>query len=227
LTAPAADLTSLVPGLVDTRHEYYRVFDIYVPIAIGVFAVIALTSLFLVIRNRRRAPEHASRRSNNEPLEGTYALFLACVVAFLLYLTYSAEHRTDTVASRERPSLTVRVVASKWEWRFVYPAWHITVNSGVLGEGTLVVPTGEAVRFTLTSVDVIHAFWIPEVRYKHDLTPGSTQSATLDFSVPGVFQGQCAEFCGLRHADMVFRVRAVSPARFRAWARSGGRAALS
>ncbi len=217
---------ALLPGLVDTRHEYYRVFDIYVPIAIGVFGVIFLAALFLLVKNRFRPPERASRRHNNEPLEGTYAVLLVCVVAFLLYLTFSAEHRTDTVANRERPALTINVVASKWLWTFIYPAYHITVRSGVIGESTFLVPTGQAIRFTLDSVDVIHAFWIPERRYKHDLTPGAVQSQVLEFPVAGVFAGQCAEFCGLRHADMVFRVRAVSPAQFHRWAASGGKAAL-
>jgi cytochrome c oxidase subunit 2 len=99
------------------------------------------------------------------------------------------------------------------------------VRSGTVGRQPLVVPTGEPIRFDLVSADVIHAFWIPEVDYKHDLIPGSTQVTTLSFGRPGTFQGQCAEFCGLRHADMIFPVDAVSPARFSAWARAGGKAA--
>ena len=83
----------------------------------------------------------------------------------------------------------------------------------------------EAVRFEITSVDVIHSFWIPALRYKHDAIPGSTQIATLVFS-RGVFPGQCAEFCGLRHADMIFTADALSPAAFTAWARSRGTAPL-
>ena len=65
---------------------------------------------------------------------------------------------------------------------------------------------------------MIHAFWIPHTDYKHDAIPGSTQVFTLDFPAPGVFQGECAEFCGLRHADMLFTVHAVSPPAFAAWA---------
>lgn len=213
-------------ALIDTRHEYYRVYDVYVPIAVGVFGVIALSVLFLVVKNRRRAPERASRRHANEPLEGTYAAFLTCVVAFLLYITFTAEHQTDVVINRARAAVTVNVVASKWEWMFTYAGYGITVRSGVLGENTFVVPVGEPIRFTLDSVDVIHAFWIPELRYKHDLTPGQVQAQTLEFPSAGLFAGQCAEFCGLRHADMVFRVRAVSPPQFLAWARSGGKAAI-
>ena len=69
---------------------------------------------------------------------------------------------------------------------------------------------------------MIHSFWVPALRYKHDAIPGSTQVTTLTFS-RGELPGQCAEFCGLRHSDMVFTAHAVRPAQFLAWARSGGR----
>jgi cytochrome c oxidase subunit 2 len=141
---------------------------------------------------------------------------------FLLYLTFAAEHRVDTVSAHERPSLTVDVTGAKWEWTFRYPVYGITRRSGTVGRQPLVVPTGEAVRFNLATTDVIHAFWVPEVRYKRDLIPGATESVTLMFPDAGTFQGQCAEFCGLRHAEMLFTVRAVAPAVFASWARSGG-----
>lgn len=214
-----------LPGLVDTRHEYYRVFDIYVPIAIGVFGVIFLTALFLLVKNRFRAPERASRRHNNEPLEGTYAVLLVCVVAFLLYLTYSAEHQTDTVANRQRPAVVIDVTASKWEWTFTYRGYGFSTRSGTVGRQPLVVPAGVPVRFNLTSLDVIHSFWIPAIRYKHDAIPGSTQIITVSFG-RGVFPGQCAEFCGVRHSDMVFTTYAISPSAFATWARGRGRRAV-
>jgi cytochrome c oxidase subunit 2 len=75
----------------------------------------------------------------------------------------------------------------------------------------------------LRSTDVIHAFWIPELRFKHDLIPGSTQVATLVFTGAGLFDGQCAEFCGLRHPNMLLAARVVAPSRFAAWAGSRGR----
>ncbi|MEA2145737.1 MAG: cytochrome c oxidase subunit [Solirubrobacteraceae bacterium] len=213
----------LTPGVVDTRREYRHVFSIYVPIAVGVFVVIVLITAAAVLRYRAREPERAARWHENNRLEGSYALVLALVCVFLLVVTFTAEHRVDTVANRQKPALTVEVTAAKWEWRFYYPAYGITLRSGTVGRQPLVVPTGEAIRFNLLSADVIHAFWIPEADYKHDLIPGSTQVTTLSFGRPGRFQGQCAEFCGLRHADMVFAVDAVTPARFAAWARAGGR----
>jgi cytochrome c oxidase subunit 2 len=204
-------------GLVDTHAQYQHVFDIYVPIAVGVFALIALVTLFALARYRR-PPERAARWHEHNRLEAAYALLLCCVIAFLLYVTFGSEHQTDAVASRERPRLVVEVTAAKWEWHFHYPGYGIDVYSGSTGERTLVVPTGEAIRFRLASVDVIHAFWVPELRYKHDVIPGATQNATLTFSRPGRFDGECAEFCGLLHSDMLFHVRAVPQAEFAAWA---------
>jgi cytochrome c oxidase subunit 2 len=212
-------------ALVSAQHEYNHLFDIYVPIALGVFAVILLAMVVAVVRYRARPPEKAARWHDHHLLEGTYALVLVLTVAFLLYETFTVEHRIDTVANRERPAVTIDVVASRWEWTFYYPRYHITVRSGSTGNATFVVPAGQAVRFELTTVDVIHAFWIPALRYKHDNTPGSTQPATLTFDHAGLYPGQCAEYCGLNHSEMVFTARAVSPSRFAAWAQRGGKGA--
>lgn len=190
-------------------------FSIYVPIAAGVFAIVVIAIGISVLRFRRRP--HAARFSENNPLEATYAVLLTLTVAFLLYLTFRAEHRVDTVSVRERPGLIVDVTAAKWEWQFSYPRYGIVVRSGTVGRAPLVVPVNEAIRFNLTSVDVIHAFWVPELEFKRDLIPGAVESVTLTFTRTGLFPAQCAEFCGLRHSEMVFNVRALSPASFAAW----------
>jgi len=212
----------VVAAVVSTRSEYDHLFSIYVPIAIGVFALIVVVVFGAVLIYRRRPPDRAARWHEHNPLEGSYAVLLACVAAFLLYLTFTAEHKVDTVANQQRPAVVIDVVASKWVWTFNYPAYNITLRSGVIGRQPLIVPAGEPVRFRLTSLDVIHSFWIPALRYKHDAIPGATQIITLSFT-PGVFPGQCAEFCGLRHADMIFTAHAVSPAAFTTWARSAAK----
>jgi cytochrome c oxidase subunit 2 len=206
----------LEAGLIYSHHEYNHLFNVYVPIALGVFAIVVLAVVIALIRGRGRE-EPSSERSENNPLETSYAVMLALVVALLLYLTFSTEHKVDTVSAQERPALTIDVTASQWEWTFHYPASGITAHSGTVGRQPLVVPTGEAIRFRLSSADVIHSFWIPELRFKRDAIPGRTEDVTLSFSRAGRFVGQCAEFCGLRHAEMVFPVQALSPARFSAW----------
>jgi cytochrome c oxidase subunit 2 len=211
-----------LPALVQTRHQYEHVFGIYVPIGLGVFAAIVLTTLLVVARYRGRAPEQAARWHENNRAEAAYAAVLVCVIAFLLYVTFGAEHQVDTVSAQESPQLTVDVYGSKWEWHFHYPSYGIDRYSGAVGRESLVVPTGEAIRFRLISRDVIHEFWVPELRYKHDLIPGMAQSVTATFPRGGTFAGECSEFCGLYHARMLFTVQALSPAQFGAWARSLG-----
>jgi cytochrome c oxidase subunit II len=212
------------PALVSTRGEYDHLFSIYVPIGLGVFAVIVAALLLAVLIYRRRPPEEAARWHENNIVEGTYALMLTLTAAFLLYLTFTAEHKVDTAANLERPAVTIDVKGAKWEWSFYYPSYGFRLYSGTVGAQPLVVPSNEPIRLNLTSLDVIHSFWIPALRYKHDLIPGSVQVTTLTFTRSGVFPGQCAEFCGLRHSDMTFTVHAVAPRAFIAWARSGGRA---
>lgn len=214
-----------VTALVSTRAQYDWVFSIYVPIAIAVFVIVVGVIAFALLRNR--GPRMPSRRSHSNPLEISYAIFLACVVAALLYVTFMAEHRVDTVANRERPALTVDVVAARWEWEFDYPGYGIVARSGTVGDQRLVVPADRAIRFVLRSQDVIHSLWVPELRYKRDLIPGMAERVTLTFTRTGTFSGQCAEFCGLRHAEMIFSVRVLTPAAFEQWAaahRSGASA---
>ena len=157
-------------------------------------------------------------------LEVSYAVVLGCIVALLLYVTFSAEHRIDTVSLTEKPVFTIDVVASKWEWTFYYRAIGVEHHSGTVGHQSLVVPVDEPVRFEITSRDVIHAFWIPEIGFKRDAMPGTTEVVVLDFDERGRFLGHCAQYCGLRHADMWFPVDVVSASRFRAWVASRGRA---
>lgn len=208
-------------ALISTRHEYWSLADSYGPIAIGVCLIVFVAVFWAVLRYRRRqAP--ATWHENN-PLEAGYAVLLTLVVAFLLYLTFSHEHRVDTVANRQTPSLTINVTGARWEWEFAYPRYGIVQHSGFVGHQPLVVPTNEPIRFNLTSLDVIHGFWIPELEYKHDVFPGKVQWQILTFTRTGTFPGQCAVFCGLRHPEMVFTVHALTPAAFATWARSRGR----
>src|SRR5436305_11604226 len=134
-----------LPGaaLVSTRHEYDHLFGIYVPIALGVFAVITLLTVFAVLRYRRRAPERAGRWHEHHPIETAYAVVLAGTVAFLLWETFTSEHKIDTVANHERGGVSIVVTASRWEWTFYYPAYHIPIHTGSSGDGSFVVPTGE------------------------------------------------------------------------------------
>jgi cytochrome c oxidase subunit 2 len=205
--------------MTDTAREYRHLFDIYVPIGVGVFLVILAFVLFSLVRYRWRPGRVPEGRHEHPLLEGSYAVVLAAVAALLLYFTFNTEAKVDKLP--KRPGLRVVVTSAQWNWRFDYPKYRISQFSSSLKEGTLYVPSGTQVLFLIRSVDVVHSFWIPAMRIKKDAFPGATNKVSMIFGKPGVTQsGQCAEYCGLHHADMLFRVRVLKPAAFDAWARS-------
>jgi cytochrome c oxidase subunit 2 len=197
----------------DTRHEFGGLFSLYLWVTgAAVVAVFALT-LYAVVRYRRRDGE-PSRRNEAKLAESLYAGGLAIVAFALVAATFRTENRVDPV--RPSPGLRVAITAFEWQWRFEYPD-----GRSVLGTRdqlpTLVVPVNTLIRFTARSDDVIHSFWIPDLRFKRDAFPNRTTTFDLVFDRVGTLVGHCAEFCGLRHANMDFVVRVVSADAFRTW----------
>jgi cytochrome c oxidase subunit 2 len=203
-------------ALVDTRKEFEDLASTYLPIAIVVFALVLLGTIvpLFVFRARRRG--EPSDREEPPWLPIGYAAVLVAIVALLVTLTFNAQDKIS--AKVTDPGLQVNVRAAKWNWRFDYPAQHISQIGGDSTPTSLVVPTGTDVRFNLTSLDVIHSFWIPYVRFKRDAFPRRTTSFVLSF--PGVgyhTAGRCAEYCGLKHDQMIFTVEVMSRNDFNAW----------
>jgi cytochrome c oxidase subunit II len=200
---------------INTRSEFEHLAGIYVPVAIAVAATVFGAILFVLVRFRRRDDELPHQRAGAPRLEALYAVGLAAVVAGLLTMTFKTQGRVDALSAW--PGLRVDVTAAKWNWRFDYPAHGITRIDGDTRPTTLVVPSDTTVRFSLTSRDVIHALWIPAVRFKRDAFPGRTTEFDLVFDEPGFQAGRCAEFCGLEHGDMDFAVEVLPPGRFERW----------
>ena len=212
--------------MVDTRDEYQELFNIYWPIGVGVFLVIAAVIAFAVIRYRSARNEFPEGRDESKPLEGSYVLVLVLVAAGLLFFTYSTmsdiEEATSGALDEEALAadpLEVEVTAARWNWRFVYPEEGISAAGTDAGAATLVVPAGRPVRFHLTSLDVIHSFFIPELRFKRDAFPDRETVFALEFEDVGFHQGagECAEYCGLRHSYMDFNVDVKEAEDFDGW----------
>ena len=204
----------ILQALVDTRDEFQDLWSLYLPIGVAVAAIVFGLVLFSVIRYRRRDDELPRGREGPPIVEGLYALLLAGVVAFLLAFTFTTNDRETELASD--PGARVDVTAFQWGWRFTYPGEGVSVVGDEKRPPTLVVPTDTTVRFTLRSRDVIHAFWIPELRFKRDAFPDRETEFDLSFDDEGAI-GRCAEFCGLAHGEMTFHVVAMSPSEFRNW----------
>ncbi len=221
----------------DIRSEFTRLFDVYWAIGVGVWLVIFLLVVVFVVRFRARgaeADEFPGGTDSRTPVELAYATAIACVVAFLVYLTYSTMDAPAYRATAQgnmpgrvpAGAEVVDVTGAQWHWRFDYPRYGISDVGTDAREATLTVPANAPVELRMRSLDVIHSVWIPSLRFKDDVFPGRTTFMTISFRRPG-FQrsgGECNQFCGLRHALMQFNIRVLTRAAYRRWALSGGRA---
>jgi cytochrome c oxidase subunit 2 len=210
-----------VVALIDTREEFQDLWGIYLPIGITVAAIVFGLVFFTLVRYRRRGDELPGGREGPPILEGLYALVLAGVVVFLVAMTFRTDDRVIEVSAN--PGVEIDVTAFQWGWRFTYPDQDVTVVGDDRRPPTLVVPTDTTVRFTLTSRDVIHSFWIPEVRFKRDAFPNRETTFDLSFEEEDMV-GRCAEFCGLAHGEMTFDVVAMAAPDFSDWLRTQRRA---
>lgn len=205
----------------NTKHAYEHVWGIYLPIAIGVFAIVIGTLLVLLVRGARN--KEAGVRSKALPVEVSYAFVLACIAAFLVAVTFRAETPIDRLVAH--PGLRIKVIAAQWSWRFEYANGVSVTDISTWHPTPAYVPTGTEIEFEGTSEDVIHGFWVPELHYQRQVLPGYSTHFDLIFQATGLYQGECSVLCGEQHSEMHFAIQAVSPARFQQWlAREGTRA---
>ncbi|MEU3254858.1 cytochrome c oxidase subunit II [Streptomyces sp. NPDC006997] len=202
------------------RHIFGEVFTVESIIAGVVFAVVLALFLYALLRRRATRRVTPSERAERPRLEAYYVGGLAAFAVFLIAWTAWQNNREHTAAGSGRP-VRVDVSSFQWCWAFAYPqAADRRGVSGTCREGdvpTLVVPTGRPVELRLTSRDVIHSLWVPELRYKMDAFPDHVNSFTLTLDKEGRWLGKCAEFCGMRHHVMNFWIKAVSPEEYDDW----------
>jgi cytochrome c oxidase subunit 2 len=179
-------------------------------------AVCAIIAVLLVIPLRRRV-----RRVTDAPVTsggGTRWIVVGVVTTAVIIAAvfiYTVVVLADTATPGSTPKLTVEVIGHRWWWEVRYPS----SDSGrtAITANEIHIPVGEPVRLRVTSADVIHSFWVPQLQGKIDLNPGGTNTFWLRADTAGRFRGQCAEYCGLQHAHMIFWVVAESRPTFEAW----------
>ena len=137
------------------------------------------------------------------------------VVVLTALFAYSEWHRPPWRVAPPKDALIVGVTAHMWWWEVRYrdPA----TGAEIVTANEIRIPSGRPVYFGLGSADVIHSFWVPPLGGKMDAIPGRVQHLQLQADRPGVWRGQCAEYCGAQHARMALHVVAQTPAEFDAW----------
>ncbi|MHB8533020.1 MAG: cytochrome c oxidase subunit II, partial [Solirubrobacteraceae bacterium] len=165
-----------------TRKEFSHLVGVYLPIAVAVFAIVLAVLAFVLVRFRHRAGRPVSKRSDAPRAEIAYVLMLAAIVVVLVVVTFRGESRVDAVAAS--PALRITATGSDWRWRFDYPAQGITELGHGEAPTDLFVPAGETIEFDLSSLDVLHAFYIPYERFQRAAIPKIVNRFDLVFPEP-------------------------------------------
>ncbi|NIF41004.1 cytochrome c oxidase subunit II, partial [Burkholderia sp. Tr-862] len=181
-------------------------------LALCTFVCIAIAVLLLIAIFRRRAQAGEAQHNGLAIVTVGSAISIVLLFGALVYML----RVLGVVAAPPRPpALTIVVTAHDWWWDVRYPddaggAAFVTANE-------IHIPVGEPVAIELKSADVIHAFWVPQLAGKTQTIPGQTNHQWLQADRPGVYRGQCSQYCGAQHAHMAFEVVAEPPDAFRAW----------
>jgi cytochrome c oxidase subunit 2 len=199
-----------------------RLWDIVFPIAVIVFVLVQALILVAVVKFRDRGDDRIPKQvAGNTRLEVLWTIIPALILVAIAVPTVGTIFQLSTPAAED--ALIVRVVGKQYWWQFEY------MNAGpepVRTANELHVPTGREVFIELDGladneqgdvVDVIHSFWPARLSGKQDYIPGHLRTMKFVADEPGEYPGQCAEFCGLSHADMRFTVIAHEPAEFDEW----------
>jgi cytochrome c oxidase subunit 2 len=184
---------------------------------LGIASVVFLGAVaMLVIGWFRRDREGLPFVGKNEKLTlGLVITFGIAIPAVALIALFAVSdlwliQRTAPPA-RANTAMTVKVTGHQWFWEVQYP------GTGAVTANEIHIPARTRVQVVAKTADVIHSFWVPQLNRKVDMIPGRTNRVLLYADKPGVYRGQCAEFCGLQHAHMAMKVFAEPRARFQAW----------
>lgn len=180
-----------------------------ISILIPIFIVVGGGLLYTVIRFRGRPGDGLPPQTH-----GSVRLeVIWTVIPILLLIIIAVPTVKQIFALNDVPAdaIDIRATGYQWWWSFEYP------EHGFATANELRIPVGKPVRLTLTSSDVIHSFWVPRLAGKMDVIPGRENVMWFQADEPGVYYGQCAEYCGTSHANMRFRVVALPQEEYDAW----------
>ena len=179
-----------------------------------VFVLVEAALLYVVFRYRRRPTDtgRPPQTHGHAVLEIVWTLIPAIILLFIAVPTVKTIFKTQ--AKAVAGALEIEVIGHQWWWEFRYPEYKIVTANEIY------IPTGRTINLKMTSIDVIHSFWIPQLSGKRDAIANHTNYIwfTPDSTLgPAVWNGFCTEYCGSSHAKMRFRVFTVKPDQFASW----------
>jgi cytochrome c oxidase subunit 2 len=190
---------------------------------VGVLVFMAV--IYCVVKFKDRGQPIPDQGHGNPIIEYTFIVIPALILVGVGVPTVMTVMDLNETADTQ---CEINVTGQQWWWEYDYP---VAVDGTICGQytspageatpivtsGQMVIPTGTKVLIRGTSRDVIHSFWVPRLNGKRDMVPGRVHTWRFQADRPGIYAGQCAEFCGLSHANMRMEIVALDPADFQAW----------
>lgn len=188
--------------------EVDSLFNFVTVVSVVLLVGVVAAMLWFVYRYRRQNPgERPAPVQESRALEISWIVVPTILVLLVFNWGFKSFVKQKTVPS---DAYDIRVRAQQWGWQFEYP-------NGVTTSDTVYVPTGEPVKTTMSSRDVIHSFFVPAFRVKQDILPNRYTSVWFEATERGAYDVFCTEYCGLNHSEMEATVKVVSQARFDEW----------
>jgi cytochrome c oxidase subunit 2 len=188
----------------------------------AVYVLVMAVLLTAVFRNKKVTERTAPDVSPDEARENRIGYVVKGCVAvtivtlFVLMVTSFRTGRALNSLAETPPAVAIKITGHQWWWEVEYQN-EADPSQNVLTANEIHVPVGQPVKLMLQSNDVIHSIWLPNFHGKKDLIPNYPTTFYFSADKPGVYWGQCAEFCGYQHAKMRFTVVAESPEDFKSW----------
>ncbi len=198
-------------------------YNVTMGISFVVYILVTSAIIYAVFRYKRRGPEIPAQIHGSSALEFTWTVVPIIILVGLFIPSVLLVSDLKTPPDEEDVYLTVEAVGHQWWWEFIYPdgtrIQQTPPNYDDLTPPALVVPTDKVVVVKVRSTDVIHSFYAPQTLYKIHAVPGTVNQIHFIIEDEGVYYGQCYQFCGLRHSDMLFVLDARTEADYNQWLR--------
>jgi cytochrome c oxidase subunit II len=204
-------------------HDLYNL--LFVAAAV-VFVLVEGAIVFAVVRYRRRDDQLPPQFHGNNLLEVAWTVVPFVMVAVLFVLGWVALNRIE--ARADNPRVVLNVQGFQWQWSFTYqdekvqvdndePPEDLTIKGTIAKPPEIYLPVNQTIEVNTFARDVIHSFYVREFLFKRDAFPGHVNTFPLTITKPGVYHGQCTEYCGLAHQAMRFTIHAVPMGEYLRW----------
>jgi len=218
----AVTVFQLPDAITETGKDVDLLYQGVLAVSFLVFFLVTAGIIWAIFRYRRVDDSIPEQIHGSNVLEFTWTVIPVIILVVLFIPSLIILLDLKTPPDDDEADLVVEAVGHQWWWEFVYPDDGVRVqatppNYNDLVPPALVVPVGQTVVIHVRSTDVVHSFGIPNTLYKLHAVPGSINTMHLTIEEEGVYHGHCYQFCGLRHADMLFVIDARSEEDYEAW----------